>query len=328
MLKITVKPLTRLAQALGLIAIGTAAQAEDVKIAIANFGEHPQLTRAINGLRAALAEGGYVEGENTTYTISHTNFDATLLPQMLATLRSGRPDLLLTITTPVSQVALSTADASGPPIVFGAVTDPVAAGLTPSWESGGAGITGVADLQDVAGVLAFTKKLFPQARRLGLPYNPGEANDVALLEVVKTEGAKAGLEIVEVGIDTVNDIQQRIASLAGKADVLYVPTSNLIQPALPAVAAAARQIGVPIVNAAETGVREGLAAASFAVDYDQVGRAVGAVAIRVLEGEDPQSIAPFQPAYEDHAPLISRAAMAAAGAEIPDELADCGCIVE
>jgi hypothetical protein len=28
--------------------------------------------------------------------------------------------------------------------------------------------------------------------------------------------------VVEVGIDNVNDIQQRIASLAGKADVIYV----------------------------------------------------------------------------------------------------------
>lgn len=305
-----------------------AAVADPIKIGIANFGEHPQLNAAIAGFKKSLAENGFVDGKDVVYTESHTNFDASLVPQMIAKLQAEQPKLLYTITTPVSQIAKKALAGSGIPVVFAAVTDPVAAKLVPSWEAGDDGMTGATDLQDVAAVMAFTKKLLPNAKRFGVPYNPGEANDVALVEKIKEAAPAAGFEVVEVGIDNVNDIQQRIASLAGKVDVIYGPTSNLIQPAIPAVSAAARQAGIPVVNADDNAVREGVVPASFAVNYEQVGVNAGKIAAEILKGKDPKAIAPSRPAYEDHAAMISKKAMAAFGIEIPASLADCGCIVE
>ncbi|MCA0274546.1 MAG: ABC transporter substrate-binding protein [Proteobacteria bacterium] len=306
----------------------SAAIADPVKIGIANFGEHPQLNAAIAGFKKALAENGFAEGKDVVYTESHTNFDASLVPQMIAKLQAENPKMLYTITTPVSQIAKKALAGSGIPVIFAAVTDPVAAKLVPSWEAGDDGMTGATDLQDVKAVMEFTKKLLPNAKRFGVPYNPGEANDVALVEKIKEAAPAAGFEVVEVGIDNVNDIQQRIASLAGKVDVIYGPTSNLIQPAIPAVAAAARQAGIPVVNADDNAVRDGVVPASFAVNYEQVGVNAGKIAAEVLKGKDPKTIAPSRPAYEDHAATISKKAMAAFGIEIPASLADCKCIVD
>ncbi len=305
-----------------------AAVADPIKIGIANFGEHPQLNAAVAGFKKALADNGYVDGKDVVYTESHTNFDASLVPQMIAKLQAEQPKLIYTVTTPVSQIAKKALAGSGISIVFSAVTDPVAAKLVPSWEAGDEGMTGATDLQDVKAVMEFTKKLLPNAKRFGVPYNPGEANDVALVEKIKEAAPAAGFEVVEVGIDNVNDIQQRIASLAGKVDVIYGPTSNLIQPAIPAVSAAARQAGIPVVNADDNAVRDGVVPASFAVNYEQVGINAGKIAAEILKGKDPKTIAPSRPAYEDHAAMISKKAMAAFGIEIPTSLADCGCIVE
>ncbi|WP_395446514.1 ABC transporter substrate-binding protein (plasmid) [Aminobacter sp. UC22_36] len=313
----------------GALAIGLgAAVADPIKIGIANFGEHPQLNAAVAGFKKALAENGFVDGKDVVYTESHTNFDASLVPQMIAKLQAEQPKLMYTVTTPVSQIAKKALAGSGITVVFSAVTDPVAAKLVPSWEAGDEGMTGATDLQDVKAVMEFTKKLLPNAKRFGVPYNPGEANDVALVEKIKEAAPAAGFEVVEVGIDNVNDIQQRIASLAGKVDVIYGPTSNLIQPAIPAVSAAARQAGIPVVNADDNAVRDGVVPASFAVNYEQVGVNAGKIAAEILKGKDPKTIAPSRPAYEDHAALISKKAMAAFGIEIPASLADCGCIVE
>jgi putative ABC transport system substrate-binding protein len=305
-----------------------AAIADPIKIDIANFGEHPQLNASIAGFKKALAENGFAEGKDVVYTESHTNFDASLVPQMIAKLQADNPKLLYTITTPVSQIAKKALAGSGIPIVFSAVTDPVAAKLTPSWDAGDDGMTGASDLQDIAAVLEFTKKLLPNAKRLGVPYNPGEANDVALLDAIKKAAPAAGFEVVEVGIDNVNDIQQRIASLAGKADVIYTPASNLIQPAIPAVAAAARQAGIPIVNSDDNPVREGVVPASLAVNYESVGMNAGKIAAEILKGKDPKTIPPSRPATADHKATISKKAMAAFGAEIPASMNDCGCIVD
>ncbi len=299
-----------------------------IRIGIANFGEHPQLNASIAGFKKALADNGFVEGKDVVYTESHTNFDASLVPQMIAKLQAENPKLIYTVTTPVSQIAQKALAGSGIPIVFTAVTDPVAAKLVPSWDEGGDGITGSSDLQDVAAVMTFTKKLLPNAKRFGLPYNPGEANDVALLEKVKEAAPGAGFEVVEVGVDNVNDIQQRIASFAGKADVIYTPASNLLQPAIAAVSAAARQAGIPIVNSDDGAVRDGVVPASFAVNYEQVGENAGKIAAQILKGADPKTIAPSRPAYEDHSPLISRKVAKEFGIEIPASFDDCNCFAD
>ncbi|SEB50881.1 putative ABC transport system substrate-binding protein [Nitratireductor aquibiodomus] len=315
--------------AAGAVVLGLgAASAEPIRIGIANFGEHPQLNTAIQGFKDALAASGYEEGKDVVYSESHTNFDASLVPQMIAKLQAEGPALMYTVTTPVSQIAKKALSGSGIPIVFSAVTDPVAAKLVPSWEAGDEGMTGATDLQDVAAVMEFAKKLVPDAKRIGQPYNPGEANDVALLEKVQEAAPAAGFEVVPVGVDNVNDIQQRIASLAGKADVIYTPASNLLQPAIAAVSAAARQAGIPIINSDDGAVSDGVVPASFAVNYQQVGLNAGKIALQILDGTDPKSIPPMNPAYEDHSPRISKKAMAAFGLDIPEELADCDCIVD
>ncbi|MGO4843618.1 ABC transporter substrate binding protein, partial [Rhizobiaceae sp. 2RAB30] len=77
-----------------------AAVADPIKIGIANFGEHPQLNAAIAGFKKALADAGYVDGKDVTYTESHTNFDASLVPQMIAKLQADQPKLMYTVTTP------------------------------------------------------------------------------------------------------------------------------------------------------------------------------------------------------------------------------------
>ncbi|EXL10342.1 ABC transporter substrate-binding protein [Aquamicrobium defluvii] len=310
-----------------LASVMTAA-ADPVRIGVANFGEHSQLNIAIEGFKKALTEAGYEEGKDVVYTVSHTNFDASLVPQMIAKLQAEQPKLIYTVTTPVSQIAQKALAGSGIPIVFTAVTDPVAAKLTPSWDEGGEGITGSSDLQDLAAVMKFTKELMPNATRLGIPYNPGEANDVALVDSARELAKDAGFEIVAVGVDNVNDIQQRVASFSGKADVIYVPTSNLLQPAVAAVAAAARQAGIPIVNSDDGAVRDGVVPASFAVNYNKVGENAGKIAVRILKGEDPKSIAPSKPAYEDHVMVISKKSAKEFGLEIPAALDNCECFVD
>lgn len=314
--------------ALAVVAGWGAAEAEPVRIGIANFGEHPQLAASVAGFKKALADSGFAEGKDVVFSESHTNFDASLVPQMIAKLQSERPKLIYTVTTPVSQIAQKALAGSGIAIVFAAVTDPVAAKLVPSWTSGGEGITGASDLQDMAAVLKFTHQLLPEAKRLGAPYNPGEANDVALLDSIKQIAPSAGFQVVPVGVDNVNEIQQRIASLAGKADVIYTPASNLLQPAIAAVSAAARQAGIPIVNSDDGAVRTGVVPASFAVNYKLVGENAGKIAAKILKGADPKSIAPYKPAYEDHSPLISRKVAKDFGIKIPASLESCNCFAD
>ena len=314
--------------AVALLACSGAAMAQPKRVAIANFGEHPQLAASIVGFKKAMAQNGFVEGKDVVYSTSHTNFDASLVPQMISKLQSEKPNLMFTITTPVSQIAKKALANSGIPIVFGAVTDPVASKLVPSWTAGDKGMTGASDLQDVAAIMAFTRQLFPKATKFGVPYNPGEANDVALVDKAKAAAAGAGWTVATVGVDNPNDIQQRIASLKGKADIVYNPTSNLLQPGVGAVASGARSVGLAVINADDDAVRKGIVLASFSVNYEQMGVNAGTIAAKILKGADPATIATSVPTFKDHAPLISRRGLASFKMTLPASLADCNCLVD
>jgi putative ABC transport system substrate-binding protein len=68
--------------------------------------------------------------------------------------------------------------------------------------------------------------------------------------------------------------------------------------------------------------------ASFAVNYNKVGENAGKIAVRILKGEDPKSIAPSKPAYEDHVMVISKKSAKEFGLEIPAALDNCECFVD
>ncbi|MCA1365371.1 ABC transporter [Bradyrhizobium sp. IC3069] len=247
---------------------------------------------------------------------------------MIGRLLSEKPNLILTITTPVSQGAkaiLQNTDAVG---VFAAVSDPVQASLVQSWQGGDKNMTGASDLQDIDAVLNFTHELLPDAKWLGVPYNPGEDNDVAVLRIIKDLAPRYGFKVVEIGVETVNDIPVRISAFKGRADVLYVMTSNLLQSSEPAVAAAAQSVAIPVISANDANVRTDSFLASFAVDYASVGRLAADLAARILKGEKPENIPVAKPAPKDHKPVISARQMEKFGLKLPASLSSCNCMVD
>ena len=145
---------------------------------------------------------------------------------------------------------------------------------------------------------------------------------------MKISAAAAGLTMAAVGIDNVNDIAQRMTSLRGKADVVYLISSNLLQPAVAAVAASGRGIGIPVINSDDGPVRTGVVLASFSINYEQVGFNAGVIAARILKGAAPKSIAPSRPGLKDHMPVISRKALASFNMTLPASLANCNCLVD
>ena len=101
---------------------------------------------------------------------------------------------------------------------------------------------------------------------------------------MKGAAAQAGIEIVEAGCDNAADIPIRVASLKGRADAVFVPTGGMMQPAIPAISAAAAQIALPVVNSSAVAARDGLVLAGYEVNYDEVGRDAGDIAAKILKG--------------------------------------------
>jgi putative ABC transport system substrate-binding protein len=301
-----------------LLALGAgAAQAQPKLIAIANFGEHPALRAAVNGFKAEVVRQGFVEGRDVAFDDQHINFDRTLIPQLLTNAASKKPALIVAVTTPVAQSSIRIVTDKSIPIVFMSVVDPVIAKIVPSWERGSDTHTGATLYPDFNASLAFVRQLLPNARRLGIPYNPGEDNDISNMKEMRAAAPKHGFAIAEVGIDSPNDIAQRLQSLQGKVDAVFVIQSNILQTSLPVIAAATQRMGVPAINTLDTPVRQHQFLAAHALSYERMGANAGRIAARVLKGEKPSAIPPHRPGPEDYAIVISRKQLAQWKMEAP-----------
>ena len=306
------------------MAAGSSA-AQESKVAIANLGPHPALNAVISGFKKGLADEGFVEGVNLAYEYRDANFDAAIVAQMITALEATDPNVMLTITTPITQASKRIVRDKNLPIVFAPVTDPIDAGLVPSWENGSDRYVGASNLQSMATVLEFAQKLLGDVEMFGILFNPGDANDVVNVKYAQDAADQMGIAFKAVSVDSTNDIPVRMDALKG-VDFVYLIPSSMLQPAMPAVAAAAKRNKIPVINASPSGVEDGLILASMSVSWFEVGRQAGLRAAKILNGARPSELSIFRPSPEDHRAMISAKHMEALGMTLPAELDGCDCV--
>lgn len=311
---------------LGLAA--TPAFAEPKAVAITSFGEHPALQEVVDGLKASMTQRGFKDGTDVSYTFTHVNWERNVIPQMLTKVAASKPAVIVTITTPVAQTAVRAITDQSIPIVYAAIQDPVVAGLIPAWGKPTDRVTGASNLADMDGTLKFIRKLLPNVKRLGVPYNPGDDADNALRERLVAAAPKYGIELVLVGVDNINDLPQRIQSFEGRADAIFVIPSNLFQPATSQIAAIAHRIGIPAFNGLSAPVLKHEMLGTYSVDFYRIGVAAAAIVEKVLKGTKVSDIPPTVPGPEDHKIVISAKEMERFKLTLPADLKDCGCVVQ
>ena len=180
-----------------LLAAASLVQADDPRVvAITQIVEHPALDAVHEGVKDELAERGYREGENLRLMHESAQGNSAIASQIARKFVGENPDVIVAIATPSAQTVA--AAARNVPVVFSAVTDPVAAKLVQSWEAPGANITGVSDMLPIEKHLDMLQRAMPDAKRIGTVYNPGEANAAALIELLEERLQARGLEWLKV----------------------------------------------------------------------------------------------------------------------------------
>lgn len=285
-------------------------------IAIANYGPHSSLQETIDGIKSELTELGYIENKNIRYEISDVNFETSLIIQMLRKLKASNPKLLVAISTPIAQAAKNMI--KDIPVVYADVTDPVEAGLYNPNES--TNITGASDKQDLKLMLKFAKELLPEAKKVGILYSTGEANDLSLLNMLKEDAKTFNLEVVSIPVEHTRDVISRMRAFKNNVDFIYTGSSGGIQASLPAIVKTSEAMKIPLFNFNDKEVISHNILASFGVTHTQVGVNAARIIHRIFNGEKPSEIKPIYPSIDDHAGFISAIRAKEIGLAIPKEL--------
>lgn len=282
--------LTRALTAIAVLAVlaAQAAAADQASVATTAIVEHPALDAARDGLRDELAAGGYEVGKNLTFLYESAQGNPATAAQIARKFVGEAPDVIVPISTPSAQAVVAATKEI--PVVFTAVTDPLGARLVSALDKPGGNVTGMSDLSPIDKHMALVKRITPATGKLGVIFNPGEANSVTLLELIHDHAPKHGLQVVEAPATKSADVLAAAQSLVGKADAIYVPTDNTVVSALEAVIKVGIDNQVPVYAGDTDSVPRGVIAA-LGFNYYDVGRQTGRIVLRVLKGEAPGEIA-------------------------------------
>ena len=213
--------------------------------------------------------------------------------QISDSLVSDKLDLVCAIATPSAQSAYNAAMKADIPVIYTAVTDPVAAELADKDGKPVGEVTGTSDKLPVEEQLKMIREMLPDAKKIGIMYTTSEANSVSAIEEYKSLVKKYDFELVEKGITTTADVSLAADDLLSKVDCITNLTDNTVVSALQTVIAAADEKNIPVFGSEIEQVKIGCLA-SMGIDYIALGKQTGEMAAKILKGESKAEEMPYE----------------------------------
>lgn len=256
------------------------------KVAILQYMPHSSLDNCTQGIKNALDKVG-IAYDVQIGSSGSADTDCQSYAEQMA---SGGYDIIIAVATPAAISAYSAVQnaSSSIPVIFCAVSDPVAAGLVQSMEAPGNNCTGTADAIDIKGQVALIKQLQPEIKSLGVLYTTSEANSISQLEILNAECTAAGIELIAQGITEAPELASAAAALIPKVDAITNLTDNNVVDNMSVVMEQANAAGIPIYGSEIEQVKKGCLA-SASIDYVALGERTGEIAIDVLGGANAAS---------------------------------------
>jgi putative ABC transport system substrate-binding protein len=296
-----------------------AADPRVVRIGVAKIVSHAALDAVEKGFEAGLASAGYKEGLNVTYDRQNAQGDMARAEAIARQFRSDRVQLIHAIATPTAQAAVQ--QVTDIPLVFSAVTDPVAARLVPPGSAPGrktgTNVTGVSDQWPVQLQMETYARFVPRARTWGTIYNPAEVNSVAHVGAMRQAAARLGITLVEAHAASTEQVGPAAQSLVGRVQAIAITADNTSVNRFEAISAVCNRHRIALFAGDVDSVPRG-AIAAYGMDYFLIGYAAGKKAALILKGARAGDI-PWG-LMEKFSLVINRRAAAMQGVDLTPEL--------
>lgn len=276
------------------------------RIGITQIVAHPALDSAREGFKAAFKEAGI----DADFDEKNANGEAATANLIANSFVSSKVDLIYSIATSTAQAAAQSTNTI--PVVFSAITDPESAGILKN------NVTGVSDRVDIKQQLQLLLKLDSKIKKVGVIYNSSEQNSKVQVDDLKAAAKELGVEVVEKSVVQASEIPQAADALTRESDAIYLPTDNLVASVVNLLtdkATAAKKI----VFGAESAHVKGGALITQGIDYYEMGKQAGKIAIDILKnGKKPSEIKYQRMSLNDI--VVNGKTMAALGITLPEDI--------
>ena len=126
--------------------------------------------------------------------------------------------------------------------------------------------------------------IFPDIKNIGVMFSTNEANSKFQIEELKKAAAGFGLNVVEVGVNNINDVSTAIKTIEPKIDIFMAITDNTVSSASTIIAESLKAAKIPSFASEEGPVENGILI-SAGVDYVDLGKKAAGMASEILGGK-------------------------------------------
>jgi putative ABC transport system substrate-binding protein len=248
-----------------------------------------QLSAIREGLRDALKTNSFQEGKNfklqfETVQGSAQQIDAALLKQSRL-----RPDVMVVIgdETLATDMTLPAQTA----VVQIRLVDARATQGAGAWSASASPVTGVSNALPLARRVALIRQIVPGARKVGVIYNPSDAQSAARVKALQEQLTAHGMVMFEAAAQRPVEVGSAARSLTSRVDVFYSLGDKTAQLSYAALVKVANDSKLPLFGFDAENVRQGAVAAVMVSDYD-LGVQAGRMVAKILRGTKSTSIQP------------------------------------
>ena len=154
-------------------------------------------------------------------------------------------------------------------------------------------------------------------KNVGLLYCSAEPNSQYQVDTVKAALEDLGYTCEYYAFSDSNDLSSVVTTAASESDVIYVPTDNTVASNTELISSVCLPEKVPVI-AGEEGICAGCGVATLSINYYDLGKATGEMAVKILKDGEDISTMPIEyaPQYtkEYNADICEEL-----GIEIPDD---------
>lgn len=293
---------------------------ENYKIGIIQYISHPSLDNCYNGIMNAINSSDKSDMIIVDRQIGSDSAADSDCATYAANMVSQGYDMIIAIATPAASAAFAATEGTDIPVIFCAVSDPVAVQLVDSMENPGDLCTGTSDVLDMEAHVNMIQSFLPDVKTIGVVYTTSEANSITQLGNLQKVCDERGIKVEATGIQNDADIPAAAQALAEKTDCFLNFTDNKVVNNLSVLLEAANAAGIPIFGSEEEQVKNGCAT-SMSIDYVALGEITGDMALdALLNGADVKTMA--VKTTSDATPVINSKVLSELGITVPDEYKD------
>lgn len=240
-------------------------------IGICNYVDDASLNQIVDNIQTQLNALGEENGVTFEISYDNCNADANVLSQIIANFEADNVDLMVGVATPVAMAMQSATEDSQTPVVFAAVSDPIATGVVDSLEAPGSNITGTSDYLDTNAIMNLIFAADPDADKIGLLYDMGQDSSTTAIAEAKAYLDEKGVAYVERTGTTVDEVMLAAEALiADDVDAIFTPSDNTVMNAQLSIYETLTEAGIPQYTGADSFALNG-AFLGYGVDYANLG---------------------------------------------------------